>query len=184
MEAAAVGWELMPDGDTVEAANGKLRPEVRVVRRFLELLANALPLHAIAANSPCTAPSSTLGPGVVRACDYRVGMASPAASSPGSKPDAPTADPVAIRACLPPRLVAEFDAEWDNALEKAKASKDLAGVHALLHKWRHLAYAEMRDPGSYGRLLAKAAQILHTGENPTAGSLVDMQALIRERLGR
>jgi hypothetical protein len=111
-------------------------------------------------------------------------MASLAAPSPGANPAAPAADPVAIRACLPPRLVAEFDAEWDSALETAKASKDLAGVHALLHKWRHLAYAEMRDPGSYGRLLAKAEQILRTGENPTAGSFTDMQALIRERLGR
>lgn len=111
-------------------------------------------------------------------------MASPATPSPGANPVAPAADPVAIRVCLPPRLVAEFDAEWDSALEKAKASKDLAGVHALLHKWRHLAYAEMRDPGSYGRLLAKAEQILRNGENPTAGSLADMQALIRERLGR
>jgi hypothetical protein len=111
-------------------------------------------------------------------------MASLAAPSPGASPAAPAADPVAIRACLAPRLVAEFDAEWDSALENAKASKDLAGVHALLHKWRHLAYAEMRDPGSYSRLLAKAEQILRTGENPTAGSFADMQALIRERLGR
>lgn len=128
--------------------------------------------------------NSMLGTGVVRACGYRVGMASLAAPSPGANSAVPAADPVAIRACLPPRLVAEFDTEWDSALEKAKASKDLAGVHALLHKWRHLAYAETRDPGSYGRLLAKAEQILRTGENPTAGSLADMQALIRERLGR
>ncbi len=111
-------------------------------------------------------------------------MTSSAAPIPDADPTPPEADPVAIRACLSPRLVGEFDAEWESVLEKAKASKDLAGVHKLLHKWRHLAYAEIRDPGSYFRLLAKAEQIMRTGENPTAGSFEDMQALIRERLGR
>src|SRR6476660_5549932 len=116
---------------------------------------------------------------------YRGCMASPAAADqPTSGTPAPRADPVVIRACLSPRLVAEFDAEWESVLEQAKTSKDLAGVHKLLQKWRHLAYAELRDPGSYFRLLAKAEQIMQTGENPTAGSFEDMQALIRERLGR
>ncbi len=115
---------------------------------------------------------------------YGVLMASPSAPMPAANPAPPEADPVAIRACLSPRLVAEFDTDWDIVLEQAKASKDLAGVHKLLHKWRHLAYSELRDPGSYFRLLAKAEQIMRSGENPTAGSFEDMQALIRERLGR
>jgi hypothetical protein len=55
-------------------------------------------------------------------------------------------------------------------------------VHKLLQKWRHLAYAELRDPGSYFRLLTKAEQIMRIGKNPTAGSFEDVQALIRERL--
>lgn len=108
----------------------------------------------------------------------------PAPHRSGGEPTPPAADPVAIRACLSPRLVAEFDAEWERTLEQAKASKDLVGVHKLLNKWRHVAYGEMRDPGSYFRVLAKAEQIMQTGENPTAGSFEDMQALIRERLGR
>ncbi len=111
-------------------------------------------------------------------------MTSSAARQPDGYNVAPEADPAAIRACLSPRLVAEFDAEWEKVLERAKASKDLAGMHKLLQKWRHLAYAELREPGSYFRMLAKAEQILRTGENPTAGSFEDMQALIRERLGR
>lgn len=111
-------------------------------------------------------------------------MSTSAAPFPSGEPSAPEADPIAIRACLSPRLVAEFDAEWDRVLEQAKASKDLAGVHQLLRKWRHVAYAEMRDPGSYFRLLAKAEQIVRTGENPNAGSFDDMQAVIQERLGR
>ena len=109
-------------------------------------------------------------------------MASPSAPLPAVNPGPPDADPVAIRACLSQRLVVEFDAAWDVTLEQAKASKNLAGVHKLLQKWRHLAYSELRDPGSYFRLQAEAEQIMRTGENPTAGSFEDMQALIRERL--
>ncbi|MDN5916461.1 MAG: DUF6247 family protein [Pseudonocardia sp.] len=75
-----------------------------------------------------------------------------------------------------------FDTEWDMVLERAKAAKSLAGIHGLLHKWRHIAYTELCDPGSYMRLQAKAEQIMDAGENPTAGSFEDMQALIRARL--
>lgn len=111
-------------------------------------------------------------------------MSTPAAPLPHGEPSPPDADPVAIRACLPQHLLAEFDGEWEHTLDQAKAEKNLAGVHKLLHKWRHIAYAELRDPGSYSRLMAKAEQIMRTGENPTARSFDDMQALIRERLGR
>ena len=58
-------------------------------------------------------------------------MASPAAADlPASDTAALKADPVAIRACLSLRLVAEFDAEWESVLEQARASKDLAGGSA------------------------------------------------------
>jgi hypothetical protein len=110
-------------------------------------------------------------------------MASPAAFS-DSAPVPPPADPQAIRACLTSALAAEFDAEWELVLEHAKQSKDLAEVHDLLNKWRHTAYMEMRDPGAYYRMLAKAEQITRTGRNPDAASFEDMQALIRQRLGR
>jgi hypothetical protein len=110
-------------------------------------------------------------------------MASPAPSHDRGAA-APAADPVEIQACLPQQLVVEFDAEWDIVLEKAKSSRDLAGVHSLLHKWRHLAYAELRDPGSCSRLPAKTEEILRTGTNSTAGSYTQMRALIQERLGQ
>jgi hypothetical protein len=91
---------------------------------------------------------------------------------------------VAIRACLTPGVAAEFDAEWEIVLEQAKHTKDLAQVHDLLQKWRHVAYAEMTDPGSYFRLLSTAARTLATGEAP-AGSVSgdEIKALIRKRLG-
>ncbi|MGH3899532.1 MAG: DUF6247 family protein, partial [Pseudonocardiaceae bacterium] len=96
-------------------------------------------------------------PGAVGAGGYGVRMASPSAPFPAANPP-PEADPAAIRACLTPRVVAEFDAEWEIVLDKAKQTKDLAGVHKLLHKWRYVAYAEMRDPGSYFRLLARLSR--------------------------
>ena len=124
-------------------------------------------------------PSEGAGPG-----GYGERMASPAAPLPDPAPAPPPPDPQAIRACLTPGLAAEFDSEWDIVLERAKQSKDLAGVHDLLNKWRHTAYMEMRDPGSHYRMLAKAEQILRTGRNPDAAPFEDMQALIRQRLGR
>ena len=77
-------------------------------------------------------------------------MASPAAALPSDHELVPPQpEPQAVRACLTPDVAAEFDAEWEIVLDKAKASKDLAPVHELLAKWRHFAYAELRDPGSY-----------------------------------
>ncbi|MER7014601.1 DUF6247 family protein [Saccharopolyspora sp. NPDC000359] len=99
-------------------------------------------------------------------------------------PAPPPADAAAIRACLTPRVAAEFDAEWEHTLERAKRSHDLTEVFELLKKWRHLAHAEQTAPGTYFRLLAKSEQITSTGRNPDAASLEDMQALIRHRLGR
>jgi len=110
-------------------------------------------------------------------------MASPAAL-PDPVHGPPPSDPQGIRAGLPPMLAAEFDTEWELVLERAKRSKDLAGVHEMLGKWRHIAYLERRDPGSYHRMLTKADQISRTGHNPQAAPYEDLQTLIRQRLGR
>jgi Family of unknown function (DUF6247) len=105
-------------------------------------------------------------------------MVSPAAAS-NPVPGAPPADPGAIRACLTPTLAAEFDREWQIVLERVKQSQDLADLHELLTKWRHTAYMEMREPGSYYRMLAKAEQITRMGGNPDAASFEDMMELVR-----
>lgn len=96
----------------------------------------------------------------------------------------PGADARSIRASLPAELSTEFDAEWSQVMDHAKASMELAGVRDLLRKWRHIAFAEQGAPGTYARVLAKAEEIRRTGRNSTAGSYLDMQALIRDRLGR
>ncbi|RZS37726.1 hypothetical protein EV193_105284 [Herbihabitans rhizosphaerae] len=112
-------------------------------------------------------------------------MAFPAAVHHGAAPTPPDADPLAIRACLTPDVVAEFDREWEIVLERAKQDKDLRPVHELLGKWRHLAYAELVEPGSYFRTLAVAAHIQATGQ-PRTGSVSgdDVRAMIDRRLGR
>lgn len=110
-------------------------------------------------------------------------MTSPAAALPDGDPVAPAVEPGAIRACLTPDVAAEFDREWEIVLERAKQTKDLAGMHDLLSKWRHFAYAELKEPGSYYRLLATAAHTLATGKAPPGSvSGQDMKALIRQRL--
>jgi hypothetical protein len=96
----------------------------------------------------------------------------------------PGTDPRSIRDRLPAELVGEFDAEWALVMDRAKVSMELAGVQELLRKWRHIAVAEQRSPGTHARVMAKAAEILATGQNSTAGSYEDMRALIRNRLGR
>lgn len=101
----------------------------------------------------------------------------PAAARP------PAADPAAIRACLTPDVAAVFDAEWENVLEQAKRSKDLAGVHEMLAHWRHFAYQELRAPGTYFRVLATAAHTQATRQAPPGSvSDMDMRALIDARL--
>ncbi|MGH3695518.1 MAG: DUF6247 family protein [Pseudonocardiaceae bacterium] len=113
-------------------------------------------------------------------------MAFPAtAFPPAHEPVPPPLDPQAIRACLTSDVAAAFDAEWEIVLDEAKQAKDLAPVHDLLHKWRHFAYAELKNPGTYFRMLATAAHTLATGKAPEGSiSGAEMKALIRQRLGR
>ena len=79
-------------------------------------------------------------------------------------------------------LAAEFDREWDIVLDQAKRDKELVPIQALLNKWQHLAFMEMKEPGSYFQLLAKAERIERSGHNPEAASIDEMRALIEQRL--
>jgi len=113
---------------------------------------------------------------------YRVGMAAP---MPDSTPVPPDPTPESIRASLSPSLRAEFDREWEIVLDEAKRDKTLDPVYDILSKWRHTAYMELRDPGSYYRLLAQCEQILRTRKAPEGSISGDeMKALLSKRLGR
>jgi hypothetical protein len=97
----------------------------------------------------------------------------------------PPAAPKAIRARLTSTMAAEFDREWTIVIDEVKKSLDLADLHSWLNKWRHNAYLELRDPGSYYRMLAKIEQIMRTGQSPEGSvSEEEVKALIRDRLGR
>ncbi len=70
-------------------------------------------------------------------------------------------------------------------LDLAERDQDLEPVHDLLAKWRHFAYAELKDPGTYFRVLATAAHTLATGQAPVGSvSGKEITELIRRRLGR
>lgn len=114
----------------------------------------------------------------------RVTGMSTAAPLPQPRPTPPATDPQVIRTCLPPTLAAEFDNEWEIVLDRVKQSRDLDDLQSWLNKWRHTAYMELRDPGSYDRITAKAEQILRTGAHPGAVPVEDLHALIAQRLGR
>lgn len=79
----------------------------------------------------------------------------------------------------------EFDREWDQVLERAKQSHDLTVVQDLLAKWRHHAYMEMLEPGSYYRMSADAEEVQRTGVAPR-GSVdgEEIKSLVQQRLGR
>ncbi|WP_330179032.1 DUF6247 family protein [Nocardia sp. NBC_01503] len=97
-------------------------------------------------------------------------------------PQIPAADPEALRAVLPVALRDEFDAEWARVLDRAKQSHSLEEIYDLLNKWQHTAVMESRHPGSYLRLLEKAAQIEAAGGRTTAVSIEDMRTQIQRRL--
>lgn len=86
------------------------------------------------------------------------------------EPVAPPPEPKAIRACLSSTMTAGFDREWEYVVERAKQAKDLDPITNLLHKWRHFAYMEMREPGAYYRVLARSEEIL-AGAEPPEGSI-------------
>jgi len=105
----------------------------------------------------------------------------PQPGHPGVQP--PDADPAAIRVCLGADLARKFDGEWERTLDEAKQSKSLTGIHDLIAHWRHIAYQELRAPGAYHLLMAKADHTVSTGR-PAHGSVVgvDIRAAISLRL--
>jgi hypothetical protein len=111
------------------------------------------------------------------------GMALPMSYEPDPDPVPPPAEPGPIRVCLTGQMLAEFDREWDFVLEEAKRIHSLAGVQDLLAKWRLMAYTELKQPGSYARMMSTIERTLATGKAP-AGSISgeEMMARIQARL--
>jgi Family of unknown function (DUF6247) len=68
-----------------------------------------------------------------------------AQTSPASPVEPPEQIPAAIRAELPDDLRSQFDAEYQAALEEAKATYRLDRLHEVVQAWWQLAWAR-RSP--------------------------------------
>jgi hypothetical protein len=104
---------------------------------------------------------------------YTAGMS--AQAGPAGSVQPPGRTPAAIRAELPEALRAQFDAEYQQALEEAKASYQLDRLHELVRAWWQLAWAR-RSP-THEQALATGESLLR-GERVEA-FLVDVDALRR-----
>lgn len=78
------------------------------------------------------------------------------------EPLAPGASPRAIAASLLDRDRAEFLAEYDRLVERARVDLDLTEVLEMLEHWRGIA-ALQADPQRFARNVRRAAELI-TGE--------------------
>ncbi|MFJ4650464.1 DUF6247 family protein [Nocardia sp. NPDC088792] len=111
------------------------------------------------------------------------------AAVPGPRPYVPDAEPSAIRACLPSDVAAEFDRNWNAMMDRAKSNQDVTVVHRFLARWRIMAAAELADPGSYYRMMAKAEQAVARAaagepEDPSGMSADEIRTMISDKLNR
>jgi Family of unknown function (DUF6247) len=98
-----------------------------------------------------------------------------AQAGPAGRVQPPGRTPAAIRAELPEALRARFDAEYQQALEEAKASYQLDRLHEVIQAWWQLAWAR-RSP-THEQALATGHQ-LRRGD-PAETFPVDTDALRR-----
>jgi len=72
------------------------------------------------------------------------------------------ASPAVIRQWLLPRDAERFVAEYEAALDDARSSLELGGVHDVVERWRRIAVLQT-DPEGFRRTVRRAAE-LATGE--------------------
>lgn len=90
------------------------------------------------------------------------GVTAAARRDPEPHPLALGTSPAVIRQWLLPEDAARFVAAYEAALDDARTSLDLAGVHAVVERWRGIAILQT-DPTAYRRTMRLAAEIA-TGE--------------------
>jgi hypothetical protein len=98
-----------------------------------------------------------------------------AQAGPAGRVEPPGRTPAAIRAELPEALRAQFDAEYQQALEEAKGIYQLDRLHELIRAWWQLAWAR-RSP-THEQALATGARLL--GGDQVEAFPVDLDALRR-----
>jgi Family of unknown function (DUF6247) len=98
-----------------------------------------------------------------------------AQAGPTGRVQPPGRTPAAVRAELPEPLRTQFDAEYREALEEAKATYQLDRLHEVIQAWWQLAWAR-RSP-THEQALATGARLLGGGRLETFP--VDPDALRR-----
>lgn len=72
------------------------------------------------------------------------------------------ASPAVIRPWLMPEDRERFVAEYESAMDEARRSLDLSGVHEVVERWRQIA-ALQSDPTAFRRAVRHVAELM-TGE--------------------
>jgi Family of unknown function (DUF6247) len=99
-------------------------------------------------------------------CDgYRVVMKT-SADLRGCGPFA-EATPAEVRAALPGEDLGRFDSEWQEVMARATETRDLAGVSAMLDRWRRVAWSFQDDPEAHRHMLDTAARLIAGEDVPT-----------------
>jgi hypothetical protein len=83
----------------------------------------------------------------------------------GGHPLQPGAAPRDIRAHLLAEDRAEFDADYQQAVDEAKSSLDLTGLFKTLEHWRRRALLQS-DPADFRRVVRRAAELITGQEVP------------------
>ncbi|MDQ3405731.1 MAG: DUF6247 family protein [Actinomycetota bacterium] len=95
----------------------------------------------------------------------------------------PDTTPAAIRDALIDEERAEFERAYHEAIIEASQTMDLNRVLSVLRAYHRIAWlTQKQGPEMHRRMLAKAAAIVRTGENPDAVPMEDVKALINKRL--
>jgi hypothetical protein len=109
-------------------------------------------------------------------------VGAPTPPTPASSLPPQDASPRAIRDALTiPEDRTEFDREYKRALATAAETMELAGVHALVERWRRRAWVT-HDRAAYQRMMDRVDR-LRRGEDVPSVPVEDVRALLRRRLG-
>ena len=109
-------------------------------------------------------------------------VGAPTPPTPASSLPPQGASPRAIRDALTiPEDRTEFDREYKRALATAAETMELAGVHALVERWRRRAWVT-HDRAAYQRMMDRVDR-LRRGEDVPSVPVEDVRALLRRRLG-
>lgn len=90
-------------------------------------------------------------------------------------PLASGASPAVIRQWLLPRDARRFVSEYEEAIDEARTSLELATVFEVVERWRRIAILQT-DPEAYRRTIRRAAE-LATGQIPPDDEPIEVSAM-------